>query len=351
MAYLMDFFAADVLSKVTAAIEANSIQYPAYVFIRSDDGSNTGRLAFVDKGNELKFIVGGESKSQVIRVDELPAVESGEMDVLYIYNDVVYSFNGTDYVPTYKDHSAELEELSAKVLAVEENIGTIEAKNVELEEKTTTLEQAITKLDKKENIYMKKSYEITNVPVGTLVDYRDKEIRVMCPVNTIFTKQNVGTTGNANYFYMAFKAYAPEDAVSFKEGDQGIIEDEMFDFTGDFAGTDEYGRNYSIVWFALASYEEATDTWTYFGKNSNANKYIGWNYVVEWYNADGIVIASDGIRINLSNEDCHSIIEPYYVNKIVDMSEELEALNDKLTSLEENVAELEESTMTFVELE
>ena len=168
--------------------------------------------------------------------------------------------------------------------------------------------------EKKANaVFERVKYEITNTPAGTLVDYRDKEIRVMCPVGTEFKKQNVGEGGNGSNYYMAFKAYAPEGAVSFKEGDQGVIEDKMFTFDDAFAGIDEFGRKYSVVWFALASYDGETDTWTYFGKNSSANKYLGWTYCVEWYDADGIVIGSDKIRINLSNESCHDAIEPFYI--------------------------------------
>jgi hypothetical protein len=155
-------------------------------------------------------------------------------------------------------------------------------------------------------------YEVTNLPKGTVVDYRDKEIRVYCPEGTEFSKQNVGENGIPNMYYMTFKAYAPEGAVSFKEGDRGVIVDEMFDFTGSAAGTDKYGRNYSVCWLALASYDEETDTWTCFGKSSNIAKYIGWTYVVEWYDKDGKMIDTDKIRINLSNADCHLSLEPYY---------------------------------------
>ena len=129
------------------------------------------------------------------------------------------------------------------------------------------------------NEHMVKKFEITSIPEGTLVDYRDKEIRVMCPADIKWVKQNVGSAGNANMYYMGFKAYAPDGAVSFKEGDRGVIIDEMFDFNDDFAGTDEYGRNFSICWLALASYNEAADAWTYFGKNSNEEKFIGWDYI------------------------------------------------------------------------
>lgn len=182
--------------------------------------------------------------------------------------------------------------------------------------------------------YLGQKYEITNTPEGTLVNYRDKEIRVMCPVSTKWVKQNVGANGNANYYYMGFKAYAPTGAVSFKEDDQATIVDQtMYYFeNNDFAGIDENGRKYSIVWLALASYDETTNTWTYFGANSTAEKYVGWYYSVEWYDADGILIASDCIRVNLSNEQCHSSIEPYYVGSI---------MKEVDTKIEEKILEVE----------
>ena len=148
-------------------------------------------------------------------------------------------------------------------------------------------------------------YEISNTPVGTIVDYREKEVRVFCPTNVVFTKQTVGENGNPNMYYMTFKAYAPKGAVSFKEGDRGTIIDTMYDFNDTAAGTDKYGRNYSVCWLALASYDATTDSWNYFGKTSTTEKYIGWTYIVEWYDKNGIMIGTDKIRINLSNENCH----------------------------------------------
>lgn len=179
-------------------------------------------------------------------------------------------------------------------------------------------------LSKKEALssYETKRYEISELPEGASVDYSDDEIRVFCPENIKWTKQNVGSTGNKNMYYMAFKAYAPKEAVSFKEGDHGVIIDEMHTFDEAFSGIDEYDRKYSICWLALANYDEDNDEWTYFGRNSTSKKYIGWSYIVEWYNEDGIMIDSDSIRINLSNENCHYTNEPYYmgainVNKLV----------------------------------
>lgn len=162
----------------------------------------------------------------------------------------------------------------------------------------------------------KKKYEIASLPTGAVVDYNDKEIRIFCAKNTEWIKQNVGENGNANMYYASFKAYAPSGATNFKEG-FNQVEEKYFDFNDSFAGTDKYGRNYSICWLALASYDETSNTWTYFGKNSTKDKYIGWTYVVEWYDESGVMIGSDSIRINLSNEDCHNLIEPYYLTSAI----------------------------------
>ena len=183
------------------------------------------------------------------------------------------------------------------------------------------LRKRVFELEKKER------FKIAGTPAGTLVSYQEKEIRIMCPSNTEWKLQQVGENGNPNIYYMSFKAYAPDGAVSFKEGDRGVIVDEMHTFDESFAGTDKDGRNYSICWLALASYNSSTDTWAYYGANSSTKKYIGWDYVVEWYDADGVLIATDSIRINLSNESCHLVNEPYYVSKIM---AEIESIKEKL---------------------
>ena len=161
-------------------------------------------------------------------------------------------------------------------------------------------------------------YNISNVPDGTVIDYREKEIRIMCPKDAVFTKQSVGEGGNANMYYMTFTTYFPEEAVAFREGDRGVLVDEYLNFE-DTAGTgvDRFGRKFKQHWFALANFN-GTD-WNYFGKTSSVDKYIGWTYCVEYYNAQGEVIGSDCIRLNLSNEDCHNTMEPYYGFRIASM--------------------------------
>ena len=176
--------------------------------------------------------------------------------------------------------------------------------------------------------HMTKKYEITDVPEGTLVKMSDSEIRVMCPIDTIFTKQNVGTGGDANCYYMTLKTYVYDDnVVGYREhlGDQ-VDAEILTDLK-----TDEFGRKYQPTWLALAKYDETTGTWNYYGKNSTNEKYIGWDYQIDFYDANGKMVASDSIRINLSNEDCHSFIEPYYVGSI--MKEVDEKIDTKIAEI------------------
>lgn len=277
----------------------------AYDILFLDGDTDNPKVGWIDR-NGNPVIVSCDS-DKVVAVDALP--ETGEKGVIYIVSNEVHIWTGTEF-----EKVSESTDLSA----FEERVAQLEEKYSSVEELVATLESKIeTKIDAEEADakYLSRKYEITHNPVGTLVDYRDKEIRVMCPANTQWVKQNVGSTGNANMYYMGFRAYAPEGAVSFKEDDQATIEDDtMYYFEdNDFAGVDELGRKYSIVWLALASYDESSDTWTYLGEKSSTEKYIGWYYSVEWYDADGVIIASDRVRINLTNEECHLDIEPFYM--------------------------------------
>ena len=141
-----------------------------------------------------------------------------------------------------------------------------------------------------------RKYEISGLPEGSIVDYKEDEIRVMCPKDAVFTKQNVGETGNANMYYMALKTMAPEGAVAFREGDRGVLLPDVIELEG---------KKSKTIWLALASLSGTT--WTYFGKNSTGAKFIGWDYVIEWLDKDGKVIETNCVRINLSNEECHAV--------------------------------------------
>lgn len=198
---------------------------------------------------------------------------------------------------------------------------------------------AMSKEDKKvldaiPSVYMEKKYEISHKPDGTIVDYRDKEVRVLCPTDIEWKLQTSGDGADANSYYIGFKAYAPDGAVSFKEDLAEIITDNtMYYFeNNEFAGVDANGRKYSIVWLPVA--KNVDGVWTYYGVNSTKSKYIGWYYTVEWYSELGKVIGMDTIRINLSNEDCHNNIKSFYGAEN-DVTTEIETVKESVAAIEE----------------
>lgn len=204
-------------------------------------------------------------------------------------------------------HGKEAADMATDIMTLQGLVGT-----------TPVSEQIVTIVNESEkktkDIFEHVKYEIADTPAGTLVDYRDKEIRVMVPANAVFTKQAVGAGGDANNYYMTFKTYVPNDnVVGYIEHLNGQSDSEILTNLS----TDKYGRRYQSTWLSLAKYDEATDAWTYYGKSSTVRKYIGWDYQIDWYDADGVMVASDKIRINLSNEDCYNNIEPYYMANVV----------------------------------
>lgn len=216
-----------------------------------------------------------------------------------------------DYVAT---HGPEAANMAANITTLQELVG-----ETSVADQIAAVEDTLLSKAEAATTLKRIKYEISNKPAEALVDYRGKEIRVMCPVDTQWALQNVGENGDASKYYIGFKAYAPNDSVvSFKEDIAQVITDEtMYYFVdNEFAGIDAYGRKYSIVWLPVAKHND-DDTWTYYGANSSVSRYIGWYYSVEWYDADGKVVDSDTIRINLSNEACHSAIEPFYMGSVV----------------------------------
>ena len=188
-------------------------------------------------------------------------------------------------------------------------------------------EEIAAKYISKEELELQKlkevKYEVSGLPEGTLLDYRQKEIRIMIPEDTQFEQQQVGENGNSNMWYFQFKAYAPDGAEYFKEDDLEEIEDQTFyDFDDKFAGIDKYGRKHSTGWLAAAM--KSGDSWMYFGKNSSENHMVGFFYSVEWYDKDKKLIGMDKIRINLTNPKCHGMIEPYYIYDLKTAWAELE---------------------------
>lgn len=179
--------------------------------------------------------------------------------------------------------------------------------------------------------YVARKYDISGTPVGTLVDYGEREIRVMVPENAEFTKQAVGEGGDPNNYYMTLRVYAPNaSVVGYKEriGDQADSE------VLTNLSVDEYGRRFQSTWLSVSRYDETTNTWSYYGKESSKERFIGFDYGIDWFDANNMKISSDSIRINLSNEECHNSIRPYY-GPTDDISTEVASVKETIAELEQ----------------
>lgn len=187
------------------------------------------------------------------------------------------------------------------------------------------------KLDAIPEVYVAKKFEITDAPAGTLINYGEKEIRIMCPDGAEYNLQNVGAGGDANTYYVTFKTYAPsDDAVGYIEHLGGQSDAEILNDIK----IDQYGRRYQPTWLGISKHDAESNTWAYYGKNSTADHYIGWDYQIDWYDANNVMIASDSLRINLSNEGCHNTVVPSYMADYAESSE-IDALKATIAELEQ----------------
>lgn len=283
---------------VDAALSSGKIDAYDILFLTTDDGKH--KIGWIDK-NGNKIILDDHDTKQVLVVEELPEV--GEKEVLYIFDSKFYYWDGEKFVTPTDMVGVDEATVNQKVA------DAVDSVNDYTDEKVEAISDAV------EKSYEKIKYEVLDTPVGTLVNYLCNEIRIMCPSNTVWEKQSVGAGGNSNSYYMTFRTYYPsEDVAGYIEHLGDMVDPEILTKSS----TDKYGRVYQTTWLALADYNEDSDTWTYRGASSSKDGYYGYDYQIDWYNAEGVMIASDSIRINLSNEACHNIHEPYYMNNVIE---------------------------------
>ena len=329
------------LADVQKALNSGVIDTYDILFL---DGDTSPKIGWIDAKGEFRLV---QNEADFSELEEIIAKKADASDVEALEKEVATKATAEDIqavenaIATKADaekvESLE-EQVAAKAdaaevetkLAEKADAEKVEALETELATKVTAeeVEAAVEKTAEKTK------YEITDVPVGTLVDYRDSEIRICCPENAVFTKQNVGAGGDSNSYYCTFKTFAPsDDAVGYIEHLNGRADEEILT---SFNVDKENGRRYQPTWLALAVYDESAGTWNYYGNSSSKNRYIGYDYRIDWFNADGVMIASDSVRINLSNENCHYEITPYYVGKVMtEVETKIETIVD------EKIAEVE----------
>lgn len=194
------------------------------------------------------------------------------------------------------------------------------ATKITTKEVDAKIESALNEIECAPITYEKVKYEIVDAPVGTLIDYKEDEIRIMCPADAEYHLQAVGSNGDPNTYYVTLKTYCYNDnVVGYKEHLGSQVDAEILMDLKE----DAYGRRYQPTWLGVAKYDSESGVWSYYGVNSSESRFIGWDYRIDWFDANGVMIASDSVRINLSNEGCHYTVEPYYIGKTKTEVEEM----------------------------
>lgn len=198
---------------------------------------------------------------------------------------------------------------------------------------------------------VERKYEVLPVD-GMFILYGDNEVRL----NTERVKptlQNVGATGNANMYYVTFRAFAPEGATRVIEGQSDKMDAEFSSLS-----VDSYGRKYTTIWAAIASTADGGKTWTKWGDSSTVNKYLGFYYNFHWYNEDTL-ISTDKVRVILTNDKCHNDLVPDAVarridDKVASVGTTINNISQQVTNIEQNYVTtkvLEENYTTTDQLE
>jgi hypothetical protein len=205
--------------------------------------------------------------------------------------------------------------LNEKLPVIEQNIEDLKAKDLQLEENLAallgTVNNKVPELESEIKALTNRTLKYEVVPVeGLIVDYRDKEIRLNTQRVTP-THQSVGETGNPNMYYVTFKAYAPEGAVSVIEGNNGQMDTEASELS-----TDASGRKYTVIWAAIANYSNGV--WTKWGDSSTVDKYLGFLYAFNWLDEKGNTIQMDQVRVILTNDSCHTDLVPDIIARRID---------------------------------
>lgn len=242
-------------------------------------------------------------------------VETDGVQTVTLDFDAIKSLVDVSNFVTREEFETIFDKIPTKISELENDAGYL-TEHQDLSAYATKVE-VIALSDYQKATSLKRRYEVMPHK-GAIVEYRDSEIRI----NTQRVKpeaQQVGPTGSANQYYLEFRAYAPEGTTNYKEW-QGDTKDEtLYDFNHAFAGTDSYGRNYSLIWFSVASWNGSE--WSLYGDKSTIDKYLGFYYTFEWYNGEEL-IGMDKVRLILTNDECHNelVADPVarYIDKKVE---------------------------------
>lgn len=152
-------------------------------------------------------------------------------------------------------------------------------------------------------------FEVIKAVEGFLTDESQNDFRIFIPKGSKYEMQNVGAGGDSNNYYITVRAYAPRADIN------GCRKGRYSNYENDFGAMEkinidiESGRPYVDFWFAIAYTNDNGITWTEYADLSTSTKYIGYDWLVEWY-IDEKIVASASKKFTLVNSR-----EIFYNNK------------------------------------
>lgn len=164
---------------------------------------------------------------------------------------------------------------------------------------------------------MSEKVAFDKLPKNAKVSYGKDYIRLLTPTDpSNYYSQDVGVGGDSNKFYVAMKVYVPENIAYVRNGAGTLSSAELPVLTDIHykPGDNEcFGRDakglYYYRWNNIAAYSNGT--WSSYVANKGENEYIGYKYLVAWYDADGNEIGRIVIPVQYANETNFNAVENF----------------------------------------
>lgn len=172
-----------------------------------------------------------------------------------------------------------------------------------------------------ESNLLSEDFKFLDLPIGGAVSYTESSARILCPTDpSVYYEQKVGEGGSKDRFYITMRCYAPEGATKLRINGVNTLQpttpDPVIDDTLEIetlknkAGYGvEKDKEYFNFWIHIAGYSNGA--WKAWSTGKGEGEFIGYRYIVEWYDDNMNVIDTTFARIELANENNFNAMENF----------------------------------------
>lgn len=172
-----------------------------------------------------------------------------------------------------------------------------------------------------ESNLLSEDFKFLDLPIGGAVSYTESSARILCPTDpSVYYEQKVGEGGLKDRFYITMRCYAPEGATKLRINGVNTLQpttpDPVIDDTLEIetlknkAGYGvEKDKEYFNFWIHIAGYSNGA--WKAWSTGKGEGEFIGYRYIVEWYDDNMNVIDTTFARIELANENNFNAMENF----------------------------------------